>query len=84
MDIHNSAAVCTCQILLSDFTLAFCYRPSWEYLYCGNWHTWTDGFVNCTFKNKLEKMPMQIKLKSVAFGGFPGRASNKEPACQCG
>ena len=45
---------------------------------------WTDGFVNCTFKNKLEKMSMQIKLKSAAFGGFPGRASNKEPACQCG
>ena len=30
----------------------------------------TDGFVNCTFKNELEKMSMQIKLKSVAFGGF--------------
>ena len=43
----------------------------------------TDGFVNCTFKNELEKMSMQIKLKSVAFGGFPGSASNKAPARQC-
>ena len=83
MDIYSSAAVCACQILLSDFTLAVCYRPSWEYLYRGNWHTWTDGFVNCAFKNELEKMSVQIKLKSVAFWDFPGNASNKEPACQC-